>query len=47
VIAVLEDRAAPSRATSCGWNGEGQISFIRDYKYVRYVTTDAEVTLAP
>jgi RNA polymerase sigma-70 factor (ECF subfamily) len=25
----------------------GQISFIRDYKYVRYVVDDAELVLAP
>ena len=24
---------------------DGQISFIRDYRYVRYVTADAELTL--
>jgi hypothetical protein len=26
---------------------DGRISFIHDYRYVRYVTADAEVTLAP
>jgi RNA polymerase sigma-70 factor (ECF subfamily) len=26
---------------------DSQITFIRDYKYVRYVTTDAELMLAP
>ena len=26
---------------------DGQISFIHDYRYVRYVTADAELTLAP
>ena len=48
VIAVFEDRAAPkpSYFMWLEWR-DGQISFIRDYKYVRYVTTDAEVTLAP
>ena len=47
VIAVFEDRAAPkpSYFMWLEWR-DGQISFIRDYKYVRYVTTDAEVTLA-
>jgi hypothetical protein len=25
---------------------DGRISFIRDYRYVRYVTADAELTLA-
>ena len=25
----------------------GRISFIHDYRYVRYVTSDAELTLAP
>jgi RNA polymerase sigma-70 factor, ECF subfamily len=28
------------------WRGD-QITFIRDYRYVRYVTADAELTLAP
>jgi RNA polymerase sigma-70 factor (ECF subfamily) len=28
------------------WRG-GRISFIRDYKYVRYVVDDAELILAP
>ena len=47
VIAVF-DRAAPkpSYFMWLEWR-DGQISFIRDYKNVRYVTTDAEVTLAP
>ena len=47
VIAVF-DRAAPkpSYFMWLEWR-DGQISFIRDYKYVRYVTADAEVTLAP
>jgi hypothetical protein len=26
---------------------DGQIGFIRDYKYVRYVIDDAELVLAP
>ena len=48
VIAVFENRAdpKPSYMMWLEWRG-GQISFIRDYKYVRYVTADAEVTLAP
>jgi hypothetical protein len=25
---------------------DGRITFIRDYRYVRYVTADAELTLA-
>jgi RNA polymerase sigma factor (sigma-70 family) len=47
VIAVFENRAdpKPSYMMWLEWRG-GQISFIRDYKYVRYVTADAEVTLA-
>ena len=48
VIAVFEDRAdpKPSYIMWLGWR-DGRISFIRDYRYVRYVTTDAELTLAP
>jgi RNA polymerase sigma-70 factor (ECF subfamily) len=26
---------------------DGRISFIRDYRYVRYVAVDAELTLLP
>ena len=26
---------------------DGWITFIRDYRYVRYLTADAELTLAP
>jgi RNA polymerase sigma-70 factor (ECF subfamily) len=26
---------------------DGRISFIRDYRYARYVVTDAELKLAP
>jgi hypothetical protein len=26
---------------------DGRISFIRDYRYVRYAPADAELTLAP
>jgi RNA polymerase sigma-70 factor (ECF subfamily) len=48
VIAVFEDRAdpKPSYIMWVEWR-DGQISFIRDYRYIRYVTTDAELTLAP
>ena len=48
VIAVFEDRAdpKPSYIMWLEWR-DGQISFIRDYRYVRYVTADAELTLAP
>jgi hypothetical protein len=47
VIAVFEDRAdpKPSYIMWLEWR-DGRISFIRDYRYVRYVTADAEVTLA-
>jgi hypothetical protein len=46
VIAVFEDRAdpTPSHFVWLEWR-DGQISFIRDYRYVRYVTADAELTL--
>ncbi|CAN7253697.1 sigma-70 family RNA polymerase sigma factor [Trinickia sp. LjRoot230] len=48
VIAVFEDRTdpKPSYIMWLEWRG-GQISFIRDYRYVRYVTADAELTLVP
>lgn len=48
VIAVWEDSAAekPSYLMWLEWTG-GRISFIRDYKYVRYVVDDAELVLAP
>jgi RNA polymerase sigma factor (sigma-70 family) len=48
VIAVFEDRAhpKPSYVTWLEWR-DGRISFIRDYRYVRYVLADAELTLAP
>jgi RNA polymerase sigma factor (sigma-70 family) len=48
VIAVFEDRAdpKPSYIMWLEWR-DGRISFIRDYRYVRYVTADAELTLAP
>jgi len=46
VIAVFEDRAdpKPSYMMWLEWR-DGRISFIRDYRYVRYVVADAE--LAP
>ena len=48
MIAVFEDRAdpKPSYRMWLEWR-DGRISFIRDYRYVRYVTADAERTLAP
>jgi RNA polymerase sigma-70 factor (ECF subfamily) len=48
VIAVFESRSDPhpSYVMWLEWQGE-KISFIRDYRYVRYVVTDAELTLAP
>lgn len=48
VIAVFENRADPKPAYIMWleWH-EGRISFIRDYRYVRYVATDAELVLAP
>ena len=48
VIAVFEDRTdrKPSYIMWLEWR-DGRISFIRDYRYVRYVTADAELTLAP
>ncbi len=48
VVAVFENRAdpKPSYIMRLEWR-DGQISFIHDYRYVRYVTTDAELTLAP
>jgi hypothetical protein len=47
VIAVFEDRAdpKPSYIMRLEWR-DGRISFIHDYRYVRYVTADAELTLA-
>ncbi|RWC69598.1 MAG: sigma-70 family RNA polymerase sigma factor [Mesorhizobium sp.] len=47
VIAVFEDRAdpKPSYIMWLEWRGR-QISFIRDYRYVRYVADDAELVLA-
>ena len=48
VIAVFEDRAdpKPSYIMWLEWR-DGRISFIHDYRYVRYVTAGAELTLAP
>jgi RNA polymerase sigma factor (sigma-70 family) len=48
VIAVFEDRAdpKPSYLMWLEWL-DGRISFIRDYRYVRYVVADAELVLAP
>jgi RNA polymerase sigma factor (sigma-70 family) len=48
VIAVYTDAQAakPSYLMWLEWR-DGRISFIRDYKYVRYVIDDAELILAP
>jgi RNA polymerase sigma factor (sigma-70 family) len=48
VIAVYEDPqvAKPSYLMWLEWR-DGRISFIRDYKYVRYVIDDAEMVAAP
>jgi RNA polymerase sigma factor (sigma-70 family) len=48
VIAVYEDPQAvkPSYLMWLEWT-DGRISFIRDYKYVRYVVDDADLVLAP
>ena len=48
MIAVFEDRddPKPSYIMWLEWRG-GRISFIRDYRYVRYVTADTELTMAP
>ena len=48
VIAVLESRAdpKPSYIMWLEWR-DGRVTYIRDYRYVRYVTADAELTLAP
>ncbi|MEO8524199.1 MAG: sigma-70 family RNA polymerase sigma factor [Caldimonas sp.] len=47
VIAVFEDRADPKPGYFMWleWH-EGRISFIHDYRYLRYVAADAEITLA-
>jgi RNA polymerase sigma-70 factor (ECF subfamily) len=48
VIAVFEDRADPklSYMMWLEWR-DGRISFIHDYRHVRYVAADAELALAP
>jgi hypothetical protein len=48
VIAVFKGRAdpKPSYFMWLEWR-DGRISFIHDYRYVRYVVADAELTLAP
>jgi len=48
VIAVFKDRAdpKPSYMMWLEWR-DGRISFIRDYRYVRYAVADAELVLAP
>ena len=48
VIAVWENSLAvkPSYLMWLDWK-DGRISFIRDYRYVRYVVDDAELVLAP
>ncbi len=48
VIAVFADRAdpKPSYMMWLEWR-DGCISFIRDYRYARYVVADAELVLAP
>ena len=47
MIAVFENRAdpKPNYILWLEWR-DGRISFIRDYRYVRYVTADAELTMA-
>jgi RNA polymerase sigma-70 factor (ECF subfamily) len=46
VVAVYEDRAdpKPSYIMWLDWR-DGQISLIRDTRYVRYIVADAELTL--
>ena len=48
VIAVFENRldTKPSYFMWLVWRGD-KITFIRDYKYVRYVMADAELTFSP
>ncbi|MDO6642706.1 sigma-70 family RNA polymerase sigma factor [Acinetobacter guillouiae] len=48
VIALFENRIdiKPSYIMWLEWQ-EGKISFIRDYRYVRYVAADAELILTP
>jgi hypothetical protein len=47
-IAVFEDPQSvkPSYLMWLEWT-DGRVSFIRDYRYVRYVIDDAELVLAP
>jgi len=47
VVAVFEGhgQTAPSYVMWLQWDGD-RIGFIRDYRYVRYVVTDAELVLA-
>jgi len=48
VIAVFKDRAdpKPSYMMWLEWHGD-RISFIHDYRYVRYVVADAELAPDP
>ena len=48
VIAVFErsDDQTPGYVMWLDWR-DGKISYIRDYRYVRYVTADAELVLGP
>ena len=48
VVAVFESRrnAKPNYIMWLEWR-EGKISFIRDYRYARYIVADAELALAP
>ena len=48
MIVVFEDCAdpKPSYIMWLEWR-DGRISFIHDYRYVRYVTADTELTLVP
>ena len=48
MIAVFEDRAdaKPNYIMWLEWRDD-RISFIHDYRHVRYVVADAELTLAP
>jgi hypothetical protein len=39
-------RSNPCASLPLEWT-DGRITFIRDYKYVRYVIDDAELVLAP
>ena len=48
MIAVFENRDDPKPGYFMWleWR-DGEIIFIRDYRYVRYIAVDAELTLAP